>query len=127
MIEMVYRGYSYTSMMVLGGLCFVCIGIINEVFPWSLGLLWQGLIGAGIVTLLEFLTGCILNLWLGLGVWDYSNMPFNVLGQVCLPFYFAWVILAFVAIVLDDTLRWKFFHEDMPHYTMFDLKWENEE
>ena len=38
--------------------------------------LWQQvLIGAVGITILEFLTGCIVNLWLGWGVWDYSNLP----------------------------------------------------
>ena len=101
---------------ILGGLCFVSIGLINELFPWELGIVWQALIGGTMVTCLEFITGVIVNIWLKLGVWDYSGLPLNILGQVCLPFYFAWVGLSVVAIVFDDYLRYWFFGEEKPHY-----------
>lgn len=115
-IEMLWRGHSHPSMFILGGLCFVSIGLINELFPWELGIVWQALIGGTMVTCLEFITGVIVNIWLKLGVWDYSGLPLNILGQVCLPFYFAWVCLSVVAIVFDDYLRYWFFGEEKPHY-----------
>ena len=86
LIEMAWRGHSHWTMAVLGGVCFVLIGDINEFIPWNMPLVLQGAIGSGTVTLLELVSGIILNLWLGLGIWDYSNMPFNFLGQICLPF-----------------------------------------
>ena len=98
-IEMLWRGHSHPSMFILGGLCFVSIGLINELFPWELGIVWQALIGGTLV-----------------GVWDYSGLPLNIMGQVCLPFYFAWVGLSVVAIVFDDYLRYWFFGEEKPHY-----------
>ena len=115
-IEMLWRGHSHPSMFILGGLCFVSIGLINELFPWELGIVWQALIGGTLVTFLEFITGVIVNIWLKLGVWDYSGLPLNILGQVCLPFCFAWVGLSVVAIVFDDYLRYWFFGEEKPHY-----------
>lgn len=115
-IEMLWRGHSHPSMFILGGLCFVSIGLINELFPWELGIVWQALIGGTLVTCLEFITGVIVNIWLKLGVWDYSGLPLNIMGQVCLPFYFAWVSLSVVAIVFDDYLRYWFFGEEKPHY-----------
>ena len=115
-IEMLWRGHSHPSMFILGGLCFVSIGLINELFPWELGIVWQALIGGTLVTCLEFITGVIVNIWLKLGVWDYSGLPLNSMGQVCLPFYFAWVGLSVVAIVFDDYLRYWFFGEEKPHY-----------
>ena len=115
-IEMLWRGHSHPSMFILGGLCFVSIGLINELFPWELGIVWQALIGGTLVTCLEFITGVIVNIWLKLGVWDYSGLPLNIMGQVCLPFYFAWVGLSVVAIVFDDYLRYWFFGEEKPHY-----------
>ena len=51
-------------MFLLGGLCFVLIGLLNEVIPWEMPLPLQGVIGSAIVTALEFATGCIVNLWL---------------------------------------------------------------
>ena len=119
LIEMAWRGHSHWTMDVLGGVCFVLIGDINEFIPWNMPLILQGAIGSGIVTVLELVSGIILNLWLGLGIWDYSNMPFNLLGQICLPFTLLWVALSIVAVVLDDWLRYWLFGEDRPTYTLF--------
>ena len=44
-IEMLWRGHSHPSMFILVGLCFVSIGLINELFPWEVGIVWQALIG----------------------------------------------------------------------------------
>lgn len=118
LIELIWRGHTHISMFILGGICFVAIGLINELFSWELGLVWQSVIGAVIVTVLEFITGLIVNIWLGLGVWDYSNMPFNLLGQICLPFAFAWVALSAIAIVFDDYLRYWIFGEEKPRYKL---------
>ena len=115
-MEVIFRGYSHWTMFILGGLCFFYLGLINELIPWEMPLQMQGLIGAGIVTALELVAGCILNLWLGWSIWDYSDMPFNVLGQICLPFSLLWVLLSIAAIVLDDYLRYWLFGEDKPHY-----------
>ncbi len=118
LIELIWRGHTHISMFILGGICFVAIGLINELFSWELGLVWQSVIGAVIVTVLEFITGLIVNIWLGLGVWDYSNMPFNLLGQICLPFAFPWIALSAIAIILDDYLRYWIFGEEKPRYKL---------
>ena len=115
-VELLYRGYSHWSMFILGGLCFYLIGLLNEHIGWNLELPYQGLIGAGIITTLEFFTGVFVNIIFKWNVWDYSNLPFNILGQICLPFTFIWFFIALLAIFLDDFLRWKLFKEEKPHY-----------
>ena len=115
-IELMWRGYSHWTMFVLGGICFVCLGRINEVIPWNMPLWQQALIGTAIITGLEFITGCIVNLWLGWNVWDYSNVPFNVLGQICLPYILLWIPISLAGIVSDDYLRHWLFKEEKPHY-----------
>lgn len=106
-IELVWRGWTHWTMFVLGGICFVILGLLNEYkIPWHWNILHQAIVGACIVTIFEFFTGCIVNLWLGWQVWDYSNLPFNLMGQVCLYFFLLWVPLSAVAIVLDDWLRY---------------------
>lgn len=117
-IEMLWRGYSHISMFFVAGICFIAIGAINEYMPWEMGLIQQSIIGACLVTGIEFVSGLILNIWLGLGIWDYSNLPFNIMGQICLPFFFAWIALSCVAIVLDDYLRYWLFKEEKPHYQL---------
>lgn len=55
-------------MFLLGGLCFVSIGGLNNYIPWEMSLIKQGLIGALIVTSLEFIFGLIFNLYFNVGV-----------------------------------------------------------
>jgi len=117
LIEILYRGYSHWSMFILGGICFISIGLINQFYlTWNMNIFYQMLIGAILITVLEFIVGCIVNIWLRWNIWDYSEVPLNILGQVCIPFMFIWYILSFVAILVDDFVRWKVFGEDKPHY-----------
>ena len=103
-------------MFILGGLSFLVIGEINEHLSWDTPFYIQCLIGTTGVLILEFIFGCIVNLWLNLDVWDYSNQPLNILGQVCISFALLWFILTAVAIVIDDYIRYWLFDEEKPHY-----------
>lgn len=106
-IELLWRGYTHWTMFILGGVCFVVLGLLNEhKIPWHWCLLRQAVVGACIVIALEFVTGCIVNLWLGWQVWDYSDLPFNLMGQICLYYFLLWIPLSAAAIVLDDWLRY---------------------
>ena len=117
-IELLWRGYSHWSMFLLGGICFVALGLINEVIPWEMPLAAQMFVGCVIITALEFITGCIVNLWLGWDVWDYSDLPYNLLGQISVVSSVGWYFLSAVGIVLDDWLRYIFFGEEKPRYTI---------
>ena len=118
LIELSYRGHSHWTMFILGGLCFVLIGGINNYISWDMPIYEQMMIGSVIITMLEFICGCIVNLWLGWDVWDYSNMPYNVLGQICLPFSILWFFIYLVAIVADDYIRCWLFDEEKPRYNL---------
>ena len=92
--ETLFRGYSHPSMFVVGGLCGVLVGAIKS-GPALLSRPGHRAIGSSgpfIVLAVEFVSGCVLNLWLGLGVWDYSNQPGNVLGQICPAFGLLWFL-----------------------------------
>ena len=114
--ELLFRGYSHWTMFIVGGLCFIMVGAINKVLPWTMPIWLQAIIGSVIITIMEFLSGCIINLWLGWGVWDYSNMPFNLMGQICLPFSLLWILLAAPAIVIEDYLQYWLNNERKPVY-----------
>ena len=118
-LEVIWRGHSHWTMFILGGICFVALGLINEVLPWDMPLCQQVIIGACIVTVLEFATGCLVNLWLGCGVWDYSNMPGNILGQICPQYCLLWMPVSLAGIVLDDWLRYWWWGEERPYYKLF--------
>lgn len=84
--------------------------------PWSMPLWLQTVICATAITVAEFVAGLILNIWLGLGIWDYSHMSGNILGQVCLPFYFVWLAASVVGIVMLDWMRYAVEGGEKPHY-----------
>lgn len=118
LIETLWRGGTHWTMVVLGGALFILLGGINELLPWSMPIQWQALLGTLAVTAAEFLAGCVVNLWLGWNVWDYSDQPFNLLGQICLSYTLLWIPLSAAAIVLDDFLRCLLFGEEWPRYTL---------
>lgn len=104
LIEIAFRGYTHPSMIVVGGLCGILIGLINDNTP-DMPIFYQCLLGSVIVTAIELISGYYLNIILQLNIWDYSNMPYNYLGQICLPFSMAWFLLSIPVIYLDDYLK----------------------
>lgn len=117
-LEVLWRGYSHWTMLLLAGLLFVVIGLLNEIWEWKTSFLLQVLTASIIATVSEFFMGCIVNIALGWNVWDYSNLPGNILGQICPQFFLLWVFISALAIVLDDFIRWKFFNEEKPRYKL---------
>ena len=119
MIELTWRRYTHWTMFLLGGICFLYAGVQNEYIEWEYPL-WKQILRVDIfVVLAEFISGCIINLWLKWGVWDYSDMPFNLLGQICPTYALLWIPVCAVAIVFDDYLRFWLFGEEMPRYKLF--------
>ena len=117
-LEVLWRGYSHWTMLLLAGVVFIILGLLNEIWDWNDSLAKQVVVGTIISTVFEFITGCVVNLWLGWNVWDYTGIPGNILGQICLPFTILWAIISLVAIVIDDIIRWKFFGEEEPRYKL---------
>lgn len=85
--------------------------------PWEMPLIGQSCICAVAITAVEFLAGLVLNVWLGMGVWDYSHMTGNVMGQICPAFTFLWFFLSAVGIVMLDWMRYVVEGGEKPHYT----------
>ncbi len=63
----------------------------------NLGIFARCLIGAAVITGLEFTVGMIVNVGLGWNVWDYSEKPFNLFGQICPLFSVGWFFLSIPA------------------------------
>lgn len=123
LIELSYRQRTHWTMFIVGGLCGLVCGLINEVLSWETPIWLQAFIGSVAITCVEFASGCIINLWLQWNVWDYSNVPLNIFGQICVPFTVIWYGIAHIAIIADDYLRFFIFNEEKPHYKLwFDKK-----
>jgi len=120
-IEGIWRGWTNIVMLPIGGFCGIAIGAINQ-SPrfYKCKIVWQCLIGTLIVLTVEFLSGCVLNLWLGLGIWDYTGMFGNILGQVCIQYGILWFFLIPFAIWVEDYIRYVFWQEENP-YTLLSI------
>ena len=83
LIEVLYKGDTHPTMLVAGGICFLAMQRISLRLP-QIPFLGKCLMSGAAVTGVEFAFGCVFNLALKMNVWDYSHLPFNVAGQVCL-------------------------------------------
>ncbi len=117
-LEVLWRGHTHWTMMPLAAALCVPLDIANEHMPWELSLWAQAVIGGTVITAAEFVAGCILNLWLGLDIWDYSALPFNLLGQVCLQYWALWCLLAGPVIVGFDWLDYWLCGGERPRYRL---------
>lgn len=106
------------TMLVLAVVLCVPVERAGYQLPWETPLWLQALCCAVLVTLVEFIAGCVLNLWIGLDIWDYSDIPFNLLGQICFPFSVVWLVLCFLFIVVFDWMRYAVIGGDKPTYSI---------
>mgnify|MGYP000142297260 FL=1 len=104
------------TMLVLAIVLCIPVERAGYQLPWACPLWLQAAVCAALVTLVEFCAGCVLNLWLGLDIWDYSALPLHLYGQVCLPFSLAWWVLCFAFIPVFDWLRWAVIGGEKPKY-----------
>ncbi len=114
--ELIWRGYSHWTMFILGGVCFAVIGCFNELQNRSTPLLLQMLYGSILITELEFIVGCTVNLHLGWNVWHYTE--YDILGQISLKSSLLWFLLSAAAILLDDQIRYRYFGGKRPSYKL---------
>ena len=115
-IEGFWRGWTHIVMLPIGGFCGIAIGAINQ-HPWfyKSKVVWQALIGTVIVLVVELLSGLVVNVWLGMGIWDYTGQFGNIAGQICVQYGILWFFLIPFAIWMEDYLRWVFWQEGEPY------------
>ncbi len=99
-VEILWRGRTHSSMALAGGLCFVLIDAVCCRKMQKKSLAAKCAAGSLLITFVEFVIGVCVNLILKLNVWDYSALPLNVLGQICLPFSAIWFVLTVPACAL---------------------------
>lgn len=92
LIEILWRGRTHISMAFCGGICFAVVYLFFNLTE-NATLAEKCMIGALLVTGIELITGVFVNGVMGLNVWDYSDMPFNLFGQICPTYYVLWALL----------------------------------
>ena len=119
-IEVLYRGFSYPLMGLCAGIAIVILDKINDLISWDVDVLWQCLFGALLITLMELIIGKMFLTGYLPVMWDYSSVPLNYQGIVCVPFSVVWMALSFVAIIVADAINYYVFKEKpVPYYKCF--------
>lgn len=103
-IELLYRGFTHWTMPITGGFCFIIIYAIANFSPETLWQKW--IMSASCICTIEFLVGALVNIVLGWSVWDYSALPYNLLGQICVQFSVYWLVLSIPAVFLCNIIRY---------------------
>ncbi len=103
-IEIIWRGHTHWSMMIAGGLCFMLFSVVAKQLKGKNIFIKAAVCALG-VTVIEFVFGVVFNLWLKMGVWDYSKMPLNLLGQICPLFTIIWAGVAIAFLPLADVIN----------------------
>lgn len=105
-VEILFRGFTHWTMSITGGLVFlVLFGIQSNLKTMSF--FKKCLLGSAVITAFEFTVGVIVNIILHWQVWDYSEVPINLLGQICLPFTLLWILICMPAYILCFSLEKK--------------------
>ena len=94
LIELLWRGRSHFSMFIAGGFQ-----------RYALPLPVKCIAGALVITAIEFIAGYIVNLRMGLNVWDYSGRPYNLYRQICPGFALLWALLSLPIALLCDHIK----------------------
>ena len=103
-METIWRGHTHWSMMIAGGLCFILFSLAAEALRGRSILLKAVTCAVG-VTAIEFIFGVVFNIYLGMGVWDYSHVSFNIMGQICPMFRLLWAGIAIAFLTLADAIN----------------------
>ena len=104
LLEIIWRGYTHWTMLVVGGICYLALYKMFAYLENTPALL-KGIIGGLVITTAELVAGMILNVRLGMNVWDYSNLPFNLYGQICLIYSFLWAVLSVPLVYISKKIK----------------------
>lgn len=106
------------TMLLLAILLAVPLERFGAELPWEMPLPLQALICGSAITAAELAAGSILNVWLKMGIWDYSHIPGNLWGQICPQFWALWCVLSAFGIVALDWMRYAVEGGERPRYRL---------
>lgn len=114
------RGYSHISMLLAGGICFVLVGAVQNLLGGQASLVGQMLLCSLMITVVEFVVGMIVNRYLHLAVWDYSDSS-TTFGADLSLYCNLWFWLSGPVIVLHDLMEHFLLNVPMQHYKIFSM------
>lgn len=119
-VEVLFRGYSFWLMGIVGAICFFIIQGLNNYISWEMDILLQGIIGSIVITCFELIVGEFDKHILHMNMWDYSMMWKNFDGVICPLFSLLWVFISIFAVILGDAIDYYLLGEKQrPYYKLF--------
>ena len=103
-IELSFRKYTHYSMGIAGGICFLSLHKIYKKYK-NMSLFKKCALGSAVITLIEFTFGILFNKILKKNVWDYSDIPLNIMGQICPLFSVLWAFLCIPICYLSNIVE----------------------
>ena len=104
LLEIAFRGFTHWSMIITGGSALLILYLINHALPKTPTIL-KALIGAFVITIIEFSVGIIVNKVFSFGVWDYTGTPGNILGIITPSFSLIWFMISLIMISLFKNIQ----------------------
>lgn len=98
-LEVIWRGKTHWTMLLVGGIAFLCIYVIANFCRGNL--IKKCIMCTLAITAIEYLSGLLVNVKLGWNVWDYSSLPLQLSGQVCMLYSAFWLALSLPGIWLS--------------------------
>jgi len=100
LLELLYRRRTHYSMAVAGGFSLLLIRQMNRM---HISIQRKAIVCGCGITAIEYLCGRLWNK--RHNVWDYRSMPYNIQGQICLPYSLLWCGLSAVILSLDNQIK----------------------
>eukprot|EP01130_Rhizamoeba_saxonica_P013002 TRINITY_DN5521_c0_g1_i1.p1 TRINITY_DN5521_c0_g1~~TRINITY_DN5521_c0_g1_i1.p1 ORF type:complete len:241 (-),score=15.67 TRINITY_DN5521_c0_g1_i1:67-789(-) len=100
-------GWSSVWVFFVAGLLGLLLSLINELFFFRkyIPAFFRWIVGTAIMTIVELGAGLILNVGLGLEIWNYDHLPYNFMGQIALEYVIIWSIIVPAVYWLNDMVR----------------------
>ena len=109
--ELFARGRTHITMGLLGGVAMLFIHSLGDRRRRGMLIITAVAAGALFITALEYIAGLILNVSLGLAIWDYSTLSFNYRGQICLEYSLKWALITLAGMFFDELIRVQLFKD----------------
>ena len=111
--ELFARSRTHITMGLLGGVAMLFIHSLNDKRRRGMLIITAMAAGAVFITCVEYIAGLILNISLGLEIWDYSSLSLNYRGQICAEYSLKWGIITLAGMFFDELMRRFLFGSDV--------------
>lgn len=103
--KFVNRGFLNGPICPIYGIGITLVVVALNAYTENLFVLY--LMSSVLATLLEYITGALLEKMFHHKWWDYSGMPFNIKGYICIPFSLIWGAACVIIVKLIYPVTYK--------------------